>query len=56
MGNHSHYHARMPLLNVRGLRSDIAAAEGAIIEATVDEVDFEAGRTRLVKYLSASQS
>ena len=28
----------------------------AIIEATVDEVDFGTGRTRLVKYLSASQS
>jgi peptidoglycan-N-acetylglucosamine deacetylase len=34
VGNHSHYHARMPLLNARGLRSDIADAEEAIIEAT----------------------
>jgi peptidoglycan/xylan/chitin deacetylase (PgdA/CDA1 family) len=34
VGNHSHYHARMPLLSVRGLRSDIAAAQAAIIEAT----------------------
>jgi peptidoglycan/xylan/chitin deacetylase (PgdA/CDA1 family) len=34
VGNHSHYHARMPLLNVRGLRSDIGAAEAAILEAT----------------------
>jgi peptidoglycan/xylan/chitin deacetylase (PgdA/CDA1 family) len=34
VGNHSHYHARMPLLNARGLRSDIGAAEAAIIDAT----------------------
>ena len=34
VGNHSHYHARMPLLTVRGLRSDIGAAEAAILEAT----------------------
>lgn len=34
IGNHSHYHARMPLLNARGLRSDIAAAEAAISDAT----------------------
>jgi hypothetical protein len=27
----------------------------AIIEATVDEVEFGSGRTRLVKYLSSSQ-
>lgn len=34
VGSHSHYHARMPLLNARGLRSDIAAAQRAIIDAT----------------------
>ena len=34
IGNHSHYHARMPLLSARGLRSDIAAAQAAIIDAT----------------------
>jgi peptidoglycan/xylan/chitin deacetylase (PgdA/CDA1 family) len=34
VGNHSHYHTRMPLLNKAGLRSDIAAAEAAIVEAT----------------------
>jgi peptidoglycan/xylan/chitin deacetylase (PgdA/CDA1 family) len=34
IGSHSHYHARMPLLNARGLRSDIAAAQAAIVDAT----------------------
>jgi len=34
VGNHSHYHARMPLLSARGLRSDIAAAEQAVTAAT----------------------
>jgi peptidoglycan-N-acetylglucosamine deacetylase len=34
VGNHSHYHARMPLLSARGLRSDIRAAEAAIVDAT----------------------
>jgi peptidoglycan/xylan/chitin deacetylase (PgdA/CDA1 family) len=34
VGNHSHYHARMPLLSARGLRSDIATAQAAVIEAT----------------------
>ncbi|MBI3750070.1 MAG: polysaccharide deacetylase family protein, partial [Chloroflexi bacterium] len=34
VGNHSHYHARMPLLNAAGLRSDIAASEAAIRAAT----------------------
>lgn len=34
VGSHSHYHARMPLLTVRGLRSDIATAQAAVIEAT----------------------
>jgi peptidoglycan/xylan/chitin deacetylase (PgdA/CDA1 family) len=34
VGNHSHYHARMPLLSARGLRSDIEAARVAILDAT----------------------
>ena len=34
VGNHSHYHARMNLLSAHGLRSDIAAAQRAVIEAT----------------------
>lgn len=34
IGNHSHYHARMHLLNAEGLRRDIADAEEAIKEAT----------------------
>ncbi len=34
IGSHSHYHARMNLLTARGLRSDIAAAQAAIIDAT----------------------
>jgi peptidoglycan/xylan/chitin deacetylase (PgdA/CDA1 family) len=34
VGNHSHYHARMPLLNARGIRSDIAAAQAAVGEAS----------------------
>ena len=34
VGNHSHYHARMPLLSARGLRSDIRAAQAAVIDAT----------------------
>ena len=34
VGSHSHYHARMPLLNARGLRSDIREAERRIGEAT----------------------
>jgi len=34
VGSHSHYHARMPLLSASGLRSDIAAAQAAVIEAT----------------------
>ena len=34
VGNHSHYHARMPLLGARGLRADIADAQRAVIEAT----------------------
>jgi peptidoglycan/xylan/chitin deacetylase (PgdA/CDA1 family) len=34
VGNHSHYHARMPLLSARGLRSDIGAARDAILEST----------------------
>jgi anti-sigma regulatory factor (Ser/Thr protein kinase) len=35
-----------------GMEQDLSRA---IIEATVDEVDFETGRTRLVKYLAAAQ-
>jgi peptidoglycan/xylan/chitin deacetylase (PgdA/CDA1 family) len=34
IGNHSHYHARMPLLADDGLRSDIADAQVAIETAT----------------------
>jgi len=34
VGSHSHYHARMPLLTKTGLRSDVAAAERAIFDAT----------------------
>jgi peptidoglycan-N-acetylglucosamine deacetylase len=34
VGSHSHYHARMPLLNARGLRSDIADAQRCVLEAT----------------------
>jgi peptidoglycan-N-acetylmuramic acid deacetylase len=30
IGNHSHYHARMPLLSGMGLRADVRAAEAAI--------------------------
>ena len=34
VGNHSHYHLRMPLLTAAGLRSDITTGERAIREAT----------------------
>ena len=34
IGNHSHYHARMPLLSAAGLVSDVRAAERAIRAAT----------------------
>jgi peptidoglycan/xylan/chitin deacetylase (PgdA/CDA1 family) len=34
VGSHSHYHARMPLLNARGLRSDIGDAQKYVTEAT----------------------
>jgi peptidoglycan/xylan/chitin deacetylase (PgdA/CDA1 family) len=34
VGSHSHYHARMPLLNARGLRSDIATAQETVSQAT----------------------
>jgi len=34
VGSHSHYHARMALLTKAGLRSDIAVAERAIVDAT----------------------
>jgi peptidoglycan/xylan/chitin deacetylase (PgdA/CDA1 family) len=30
IGNHSHYHARMPLLTAAGLRTDVRAAESII--------------------------
>jgi peptidoglycan/xylan/chitin deacetylase (PgdA/CDA1 family) len=33
IGNHSHYHARVPLLTAMGLRADVRAAEGAIGKA-----------------------
>ena len=34
VGNHSHYHVRMPLLSARGLATDVRAAERAIRRAT----------------------
>jgi peptidoglycan/xylan/chitin deacetylase (PgdA/CDA1 family) len=34
IGNHSFYHARMPLLSAPGLASDVRAAERAIVAAT----------------------
>ena len=34
VGSHSHYHARMPLLNARGLRSDIGDAQRYVTDAT----------------------
>ena len=34
VGNHSHYHARMPLLSARGLAADVRAAERSIVAAT----------------------
>ena len=34
IGNHSFYHARMPLLSPSGLSSDVRAAERAIIAVT----------------------
>jgi peptidoglycan/xylan/chitin deacetylase (PgdA/CDA1 family) len=34
IGSHSHYHARMPLLSTRGLRTDIATAERVILKTT----------------------
>ena len=34
VGSHSFYHARMHLLSALGLRTDIAAAQAAVIEAT----------------------
>ena len=33
IGNHSHYHARMPLLNEAGIQADVADAEAAIHDA-----------------------
>ncbi len=34
VGNHSHYHARMPLLSAKGMADDIGAAERAIRRTT----------------------
>ena len=34
IGNHSHYHARMPLLQPRGMAADVRAAEQAIRRTT----------------------
>jgi peptidoglycan/xylan/chitin deacetylase (PgdA/CDA1 family) len=34
VGNHSHYHARMPLLHDEGLRSDVLDAQAAIQDVT----------------------
>ena len=34
IGNHSHYHARLPLLTAAGLRSDVRAAESVIRRRT----------------------
>jgi peptidoglycan/xylan/chitin deacetylase (PgdA/CDA1 family) len=34
IANHSHYHARMPLLTDAGLAADVRDAESAIVEAT----------------------
>jgi peptidoglycan/xylan/chitin deacetylase (PgdA/CDA1 family) len=34
IGNHSHYHVRMPLLSAKGIASDVRAAERAIVRAT----------------------
>lgn len=34
IGNHSFYHARMPLLSAAGLRRDVRAAERAIVKAS----------------------
>ena len=55
IGNHSYYHARMPLLSGMGLRADVRAAESVIAEVTgVDprpwfRLPFGAGaRNRLV--------
>jgi serine/threonine-protein kinase RsbW len=42
-----------PDTSVSGMEQDLSRA---IIEATVDECTFQGGRTRLVKYLSATAS
>jgi peptidoglycan/xylan/chitin deacetylase (PgdA/CDA1 family) len=34
VGNHSHYHARMPLLSTAGMAADVRAAERAILRTT----------------------
>jgi serine/threonine-protein kinase RsbW len=41
-----------PDTDVSGMEQELSRA---IIEATVDEVDFKTGSTRLVKYLSVAQ-
>jgi peptidoglycan-N-acetylglucosamine deacetylase len=62
IGNHSFYHARMPLLSPAGLRSDVRAAERVIVAVTgvdpkpwfrcpfkegFDDPDVQAGIARL---------
>lgn len=34
IGNHSHYHVRMPLLSAKGMADDVRAAEHAIVRTT----------------------
>ena len=34
VGNHSHYHVRMPLLSAKGIVTDVRAAERAIVRVT----------------------
>src|SRR5712691_2378894 len=34
VGNHSHYHARMPLLSDEGIRSDVTDAQEVILRIT----------------------
>jgi serine/threonine-protein kinase RsbW len=47
-------------MDLEGPDTDVSAMEQelsrAIIEATVDECNFDSGRTRLVKYLSGASS
>jgi peptidoglycan/xylan/chitin deacetylase (PgdA/CDA1 family) len=37
VGNHSHYHARMPLLSAKGVAADVRAAERAIRRTTGED-------------------